>query len=107
MTTAQVLFELPAFGGSRRRRGAPRLGVFDDNRDRPIHRWYPFVEGYSADLVGLALGDLPPSGVLLDPFGGSGTTALAASLAGYDCLFCEINPYLAWVAEMKVNQSRL
>lgn len=84
-----------------------KLGVFDDNRARPIHRWYPFVEGYSDELVAECL-DEAGSGDLavLDPFGGSGTTALAASLRGHDSMFCEVNPYLAWVADVKVNVTR-
>ena len=84
-----------------------RVGVFSNNRSKPIHRWYPFVEGYSAELVewGLAL-CTTRSPRVLDPFGGSGTTALAAAEAGLDSWFCEVNPYLAWVAEVKVNQTQ-
>lgn len=91
-----------------RRKSAPKLGVFDDNRARPIHRWYPFVEGYSDELVGDELASVEPGHELglLDPFGGSGTTALAASLRGYDSMFCEVNPYLAWIADVKVNVAR-
>src|SRR5687767_13169521 len=37
------------------RQSAVRLGVFSDNRMRPVHRWYPFIEGYSAELVTRAL----------------------------------------------------
>jgi hypothetical protein len=81
------------------------LGVFSDNRRRPIHRWYPFVEGYSADLVMRALDATGDPPTIFDPFGGSGTTALAASLVGFDSYFCEVNPYLAWVADVKVNKS--
>ncbi len=93
--------------------GAPKpgtgrkLGVFDDNRARPIHRWYPFVEGYSDELVAECLDAAGASEVaVLDPFGGSGTTALAASLRGHDSMFCEVNPFLAWVADVKVNVTR-
>lgn len=86
---------------------AERLGVFSDNRNRPIHRWYPFVEGYSADLVVQAIaGSRHPNPVIFDPFGGSGTTALAASEHGHDAYFTEVNPYLAWVADVKVNKAR-
>jgi len=86
---------------------AARLGVFDDNRSKAIHRWYPFIEGYSADLVEAALIDFGGKDVhVLDPFGGSGTTALTASALGFDCSFCEVNPYLAWVADVKVNVAR-
>jgi hypothetical protein len=88
-----------------RRRPKRQLGVFHDNRSRPIHRWYPFVEGYSDELVAETLASADPGRPvgLLDPFGGSGTTALAAALRGQDSMFCEVNPYLAWVADVKVN----
>jgi hypothetical protein len=84
-----------------------KLGVFDDNRARPIHRWYPFVEGYSDELVAECLDEAGTKDIaVLDPFGGSGTTALAASFRGHDSMFCEVNPYLAWVADVKVNVTR-
>jgi methylase of polypeptide subunit release factors len=86
---------------------ADKAGVFTTNRSRPIHRWYPFVEGYSSELVewGLkASGQERPR--ILDPFGGSGTTALTAAEHGLDSWFCEVNPYLAWLADVKVNQSQ-
>ena len=103
-----VLFPQEVVPSGPRQTGPTRkLGVFDDNRARPIHRWYPFVEGYSDELVAECL-DEAGSGDLavLDPFGGSGTTALAASLRGHDSMFCEVNPYLAWVADVKVNVTR-
>lgn len=83
-------------------------GVFAGNRQRPIHRWYPFVEGYSADLVewGLRISSRERPRIL-DPFGGSGTTALTAAEHGLDSWFCEVNPYLAWLGDVKVNQSPL
>lgn len=80
------------------------LGTFASNRSRPIHRWYPFIEGYSAELVERAIQSATTQGgLVLDPFGGSGTTALAAALAGRDSYFCEVNPYLAWLTDVKVN----
>jgi DNA modification methylase len=82
------------------------LGVFGANKNRPFHRWYPFVEGYSSELVERALNEPAPEGVVMDPFGGSGTTALAAATLGRDSVFAEVNPYLAWIADVKVNQSR-
>jgi DNA modification methylase len=80
--------------------------VFGANKARPFHRWYPFVEGYSADLVERALNEQATPGTVLDPFGGSGTTALAAAMLGRDSVFAEVNPYMAWVADVKINQSR-
>lgn len=83
-----------------------RLGVFGDNKSRPFHRWYPFIEGYSADLVEQALSHPTLDGVIFDPFGGSGTTALTAAMMGHDSAFTEVNPYMAWIADVKVNQVR-
>ncbi len=104
MNATQVLFDVPVARGHKFM--ARRLGVFNDNRRKPIHRWYPFIEGYSADLVASAFGEFPEAQVILDPFGGSGTTALAAAEHSHDCYFSEVNPYLAWVADVKINKAR-
>ncbi len=82
-----------------------RYGVFADNRKRPIHRWYPFVEGYSSALVERALEGGRSTRSVFDPFGGSGTTALTAATNGIDSSFTEANAYMAWVADVKVNQA--
>ena len=83
------------------------VGVFSGNKARPIHRWYPFIEGYSAELVHDAIRSSPSaSPIVFDPFAGSGTTPLAAAFEGIDSLYCEVNPYLAWVADVKVNRAR-
>src|SRR5262249_38238796 len=39
----------------------------------------------------------------IDPFSGSGTTALACQFLGIDPTFIEVNPYLADLAEAKVS----
>lgn len=81
-------------------------GVFKLNRSQAIHRWYPFVEGFASDLVNWAIEAGPVDRPrIFDPFGGSGTTALAASTRGLDSAFCEVNPFLAWLAEVKVNRA--
>ena len=82
------------------------LGVFSDNRKLPLHRWYPFVEGFSSHLVASAI-DQKKDGVLFDPFGGSGTTALTAAVNGRDSYFTEVNPFMAWVADVKINHVKL
>ncbi|MEV8135894.1 hypothetical protein [Microbacterium aurantiacum] len=82
------------------------LGVFGDNRRLPIHRWYPFIEGYSSELVAMALDEARDASVVFDPFGGSGTTSLTAALRGSSSFFTEANPYMAWLADVKVNGTR-
>jgi DNA modification methylase len=77
---------------------------FTVNSIYPVHRWYRFKEGYSKDLVHLILGSL---GIkvdrCLDPFGGSGTTALACQEVGISCHSIEVNPFLHHVAKVKLN----
>src|SRR5260370_14674802 len=68
------------------------LGVFKGNRLLPIHRWYSFVEGYSANLVDLILQEHRTKGkvVVFDPFAGSGTTPLAARFFRLDSLVAQV-----------------
>lgn len=86
--------------------GSRREGVFADNRKLPIHRWYPFIEGYSSFLVQRALDEHPAAVSIFDPFSGSGTTALTAAMRGRPSTYTEVNPYLAWVAQVKTEASR-
>ncbi|EQD44123.1 hypothetical protein B2A_09702, partial [mine drainage metagenome] len=50
--------------------------TFSANQHRPIHRWWPYVQGYSAEFVRdvLESADLRTNAAVLDPFAGSGTT---------------------------------
>lgn len=61
------------------------------------------------------LGEIKPScpcragsdtGVVLDPFLGSGTTAVAAERLGRDWLGIELNPAFATLAEQRIAQAR-
>jgi DNA modification methylase len=77
---------------------------FTVNSIYPVHRWYRFKEGYSKDLVHLILGSLGIKAErCLDPFGGSGTTALACQEVGIICQSIEVNPFLHHVAKVKLN----
>jgi DNA modification methylase len=80
------------------------LHNFDENLNQPRHRWYPFKEGFSNQLVSEAIGQIqPPKSRLriLDPFGGSGTTPLTSSLNGHDSVAIEVNPFCAFTAKVK------
>ncbi|MGB6499892.1 MAG: hypothetical protein WBG19_00610, partial [Thermoplasmata archaeon] len=58
--------------------------TFRSNESLPVHRWWPFVQGYSAEFVRdvLAGADLPRGASVLDPFAGSGTTLVEARRSG-------------------------
>ena len=61
--------------------------AFMANRAAPVHRWVPWVAGYSKHFVEDALTRFTDSSsVVLDPFAGVGTTLIEADLAGQDAL---------------------
>lgn len=81
-------------------------GTFKNNKNKPIHRWYPFAEGYSDNFVSSIIKEFADkSTYLLDPFGGSGTTLLVGSKYCLKSGYCEINPFLRFVIETKVNST--
>ncbi|MCD6371835.1 MAG: DNA modification methylase [Candidatus Aenigmarchaeota archaeon] len=82
---------------------------FIDNMSLPIHRWFRFPAGFSAEWVkkvinwsliqnSLALCDV----TLLDPFAGSGTAILAAEEIGVKSYGVEAHPFLAKIANIKL-----
>lgn len=69
----------------------------------PFQRWRRFKEAFAPEIVERALSETP--GVvrhIADPFGGSGTTALAAQFLGIKPTTIEVNPFLADLIEAKI-----
>jgi len=80
-----------------------RSGAFTDNMALPIHRWFRYSAGFSAEWAELMIGrDCPPDGVVFDPFAGSGTTLLAARATGRASLGVEAHTFVRRVAEAKL-----
>ena len=82
--------------------------AFMANRAAPVHRWVPWIAGYSKHFVADALARFTarPS-LVLDPFSGVGTTLVEADLAGHEAIGFEINPYAAFVSRTKLKAHRL
>ena len=70
----------------------------------PFQRWFRFKEAYSPAFVTetIAACDYPVR-LVLDPFGGTGTTALTARMQGLDSTSIEVNPFLADLIRVKVT----
>lgn len=86
-----------------------RLFNFSDNTQSPVHGWYMFKEGFSAQLVGLFLNEFHvprAGGRVVDPFCGSGTTVLEAQLRGYDARGVEVNPFFVQVGSTKLQWNK-
>lgn len=81
-----------------------RIMQFNKNKSEPFHRWYPFVEGYSKEFIRsiiLELDSRPE--VCLEPFSGSGTTALELQNMGIKCISFEVNPLMYLIARVKLE----
>ena len=65
------------------------------------HGWLRLTPSYSLKIVDEILSGCSPDKRVLDPFCGSGTTALVAVRRGHDATTIDINPFLAWLARVK------
>lgn len=81
-----------------------RIMQFNKNKLEPFHRWYPFVEGYSKEFIQSIIFELDnrPE-VCLEPFSGSGTTALELQDMGIKCISFEVNPFMYLIAKVKLE----
>ena len=78
--------------------------TFADNMRLPVHRWFRFSAGFSADWAEHVIRSCTLGSPLrvLDPFAGSGTTLLAAENAGAESLGVEAHPFLYRIARAKL-----
>ena len=69
----------------------------------PFQTWRRFKEAFAPEIVERALGESTGKvRHIADPFGGSGTTALAAQFFGVRPTTIEVNPFLADLIEAKI-----
>ena len=81
---------------------------FLSNKLLPVHRWVPWIAGFSSSFVrGVIENKLFAKGIILDPFAGVGTTLVEAALIGHDVIGFEINPYAALSCQVKINAHKL
>jgi hypothetical protein len=69
-----------------------------------FQRWFAFKEAFSPKFVADTLSDLPyRAETCLDPFGGSGTSAVTSRMLGLSSVTVEVNPFLADLIEAKLT----
>ena len=73
-----------------------------------LHRWLKYKEGFSAELVRLLIKEfnIKPGDVVLDPFMGSGTTALVACMQGINSMGFDILPMTKYSISAKMAAYR-
>ncbi len=73
----------------------------------PVHGWFRFSAGYSADWVKALVREHAQHDAarVLDPFVGSGTTVVAAQAAGADAVGLESHPFYVRLAQAKAQWS--
>lgn len=69
-----------------------------------FQRWFHFKEAFSPKFVADTIASLPYEvESCLDPFGGSGTTAITSRMLGLGSTSIEVNPFLADLIEAKLT----
>jgi len=79
---------------------------FTPNVNEHIHRWAPYVQGFSALFVQSIFHQyrkVYSNPIVLDPFAGCGTVLVQAKLNGFKSVGTELNPLLHFIANTKLN----
>ncbi len=79
--------------------------TFQWNRDVPIYTWFPYVEGFSGKFVEqiIQAHEIREGNLILDPYAGSGTTAVTATMRGIDSMAVDVNPFMCFVTSVKTR----
>lgn len=82
---------------------AKRSGTFIDNMKLPIHRWFRYSAGFSAQWAEQVIQNHENVDLVLDPFAGSATTLLAADKVRVYSIGIEAHPFVSRIAKAKLN----
>src|SRR5256885_7346134 len=103
MTSNRELFPLEPYIQRPRQSGKTRrTGTFTDNMKLPIHRWFRYSAGVSAEWVQSLLQEFEQPTLVLDPFVGSGTTLVAADSVRVASVGIEAHPFIAKLTKAKL-----
>ena len=83
--------------------------TFELSKEKPIHGWFWYKEGFAPELVQMGHRGLPlqqeepgPKSII-DPFCGVGTTLLAAKEAGIQSAGVDASPLAVFVSKVKTQ----
>ena len=78
--------------------------TFENSKNIPFQRWYPYIEGYSPDFVKRIITDNVPNAKLIyEPFAGTGTTMFASDILNIPTIYSEVNPLMRFLIESKID----
>ena len=79
--------------------------TFSENGARRIHRWSPYVQGFSASFVDnmLTRHGIKEGQCVLDPFVGSGTVSVCAKTRGINSVGIDLMPLMTFMAKVKTT----
>src|SRR6188508_1126867 len=77
--------------------------TFIKNLALPVHRWFRYSAGFSAEWVQQVIRAERKEVRLFDPFAGSGTTLIAAEQLGVQALGIDAHPFVSRIARAKLE----
>lgn len=76
--------------------------TFKHNTKLGRHGWLRLTPAYSVKIVDEILDRHDDHSPVLEPFSGTGTTALCAAYHGHTAIAVDVNPFLVWFGQAKV-----
>ncbi|MFH0954755.1 MAG: hypothetical protein V1777_01480 [Candidatus Micrarchaeota archaeon] len=77
--------------------------TFVPNKDKPIHNWLYYKEGYSEEFVNWCLKKFQLKGPVFDPFCGVGTTLVACKKKGIESMGTDVSPLACLASRAKTR----
>lgn len=85
-------------------RTVPSVSSNVGSGELPFQSWRNFKEAFAPEIIERAIRETPTDVKrVLDPFGGSGTSAITSQFLGVKPITIEVNPYLADLIEAKLT----
>ncbi len=79
-----------------------RFMTFELSKEKPVHGWFWYKEGFAPELVEYSL-RRKAARTVLDPFCGTGTTLLSCKAAGIDSAGVDASPLAVFISKVKTE----